>query len=234
MDVIALGKATKVLKQAKDLDENIIAAEAESHFQTVDARLDWLEGQAGKLQITKTIDVNLENGTFNNTELNNGAIKLKKIKEVQGISSYVFSGSYESPVVDLGEFWYETTLMDIKKQIAENDTLIDIYIASSSDGKTFTPYQVFNPNRLQQSQFIKFKFELSATPIPGEVNTYSFNQSNDNKVTLNEFVTINGSLQLTQDYSYVTEDVAEVEGGKVVKATIPRQLFTKMKSVEVK
>ncbi|PVC75081.1 hypothetical protein C2I27_04130 [Priestia megaterium] len=149
-------------------------------------------------------------------------------------NEYSSKGTYESPVIDLGEFWHETTLMDIKKQLPSADTHLDIYIASSSDGKTFSSYQVFDPNQLPQNQFIKFKFELSATPIPGEVNTYSFNQSDDNKVTLNEFVTTNGSLQLTQDYSYVTEDVGEVEDGKVIKATIPRHLFTKMKSVEVK
>lgn len=233
MDVIALGKATKVLKQAKDLDQEVIAPEAESHFQTVDARLDWLEGQASKLKITRTLDVNLEDGTFNNTELSNGAVRLKKIKEVQGISSYAFSGNYETPVIDLGEFWHETTLIDIKKQISDIDTLIDVYIASSTDGKTFTTYQAFTPNQLPQNQYIKFKFELSATPIPGEVNTYSYNQSDDNKVTLNESVTANGSLQLTQNYSYVTEDVLEVEDGKIIKATIPRHLFTNMKSVEV-
>lgn len=382
MDVIALGKATKVLKEAKDLDEKLIAPEAESHFQTVDARLDWLEGQASKLQITRTLDVDLSKGIFQNTELNNGIIKLKKIKEVIGQSAedkakgaqvisattdynrgtlninsvfdgdystyastsadsnisqvqfklakaikpyqckitqdgssnkisgsimvygydestgswdklapirqsfssyslqtlifdistdkyydtfrydsgsssskspytsirlneielfgieqvitYASSGTYESPIIDLGAFWYETTLIDIKEQLPSADTHLDIYIASSLDGETFSSYQVFAPNQLPQNQFIKFKFELSATPIPGEVNTYSFNQSDDNKVTLNEFVTTNGSLQLTQNYSYVTEDVAEVEGGKVIKTTIPRHLFTKMKSVEVK
>jgi hypothetical protein len=79
MDIISLGKANQVLNKIKELDENIIAKLAESRFPTVDARLDWLEGQASKIKASNSKQVDLAQGTFTNTEVANGKLQLKII-----------------------------------------------------------------------------------------------------------------------------------------------------------
>jgi hypothetical protein len=84
MDVISLSKANKTLNKIKQLDESVVAPLAEDRFPTVDARLDWLEGQASKVKAENSKQLDLSQGVFNNTELVNGKITLKKISENPG------------------------------------------------------------------------------------------------------------------------------------------------------
>ncbi|OXB94742.1 hypothetical protein [Parageobacillus galactosidasius] len=78
MDVISLSKANKTLNKIKQLDESVVAPLAEDRFPTVDARLDWLEGQADKIRVENTIQIDLSLGVFNNVELNSdGSLRLK-------------------------------------------------------------------------------------------------------------------------------------------------------------
>ena len=78
MDILSLSKANKTLKQIKQLDESVVAPLAEDRFPTVDARLDWLEGQTEKIHVENTIQIDLSLGIFNNVELNPyGSLRLK-------------------------------------------------------------------------------------------------------------------------------------------------------------
>lgn len=79
MDIISYGKAGKALRDVKKLDEQVVAPLAESRFPTVDARLDWLEGQADKIKVENSLQVDLSKGTFTDTEFIDGKIKLTSI-----------------------------------------------------------------------------------------------------------------------------------------------------------
>lgn len=87
MDIISYGKAGKALRDVKKLDEQVVAPLAESRFPTVDARLDWLEGQADKIKVENSLQVDLSKGTFTDTEFVNGKIQLKKVGEMLTQSS---------------------------------------------------------------------------------------------------------------------------------------------------
>lgn len=229
MDILSLGKASKALKQIKNLDEEIVGKKAESHFITVDERLDWIEAQAGKLHSDRTLQVDLSKGTFKDTELVDGNIQLKS----SGLSAltYLPSGTYESPVIDLGEGWHKTKIIDVVKQINTGTTDCVTDICTSTDGITFSPYESLAN---QQARYVKIRATLSANPLPTEVNTYEFNQPAGNKVALNEYVLADGDLRLKTDYSYTSEDVFNESDGKIIKTRIPASLFNKINTLEVK
>lgn len=107
MDVISLSKASKALRDIEKLDNQTVAPGAESHFVNVDARIDWLESQAAVSKANRLIDIILSQGTFDKTEYVNGKIQLVKLSD----ASYLLSGTWESPVIDLSEGWIETELI---------------------------------------------------------------------------------------------------------------------------
>lgn len=107
MDVISLSKASKALRDIQKLDKQTVAPGAESHFLNVDARIDWMESQAAVSKMTRLIDIILSQGTFDKTEYADGKIQLAKLLD----SSYMLSGTWESPVIDLSEGWMKTNLI---------------------------------------------------------------------------------------------------------------------------
>jgi len=139
MDVISLGKATQALNKIKDLDNNIVAPLAESRFPTVDARLDWLEGQAAKIKAQNSKQLDLTKGFFTNTEYVNGKIQLKST----GVNQYVSSGVWESSIIDLGEGWKETKLVDIVKQFHLGEDITPPMTSNTSP----SPYNVTASSR---------------------------------------------------------------------------------------
>jgi hypothetical protein len=94
MDVISLSKANKTLNKIKQLDESVVAPLAEDRFTTVDARLDWLEGQASKIKVENSKQLDLSQGVFNNTELINEKVQLKCLGEAYlGYTENLIDGS---------------------------------------------------------------------------------------------------------------------------------------------
>lgn len=79
MDAISLGKATQALNKIQDLDRNVVAPLAESRFPTVDARLDWLEGQASRIKVAGSKQVDLTIGTLTDVMPANGSLILKQV-----------------------------------------------------------------------------------------------------------------------------------------------------------
>jgi hypothetical protein len=113
MDIISLGKASKVLRQIKEVDEDIVAKKAESRFVNVDARLDWIEQQASNIMAQNSLEVDLTQKVFNDVQLKNGSIELKELAP----GAYVGSGTWESDVVDLGEGWQSTQSISLNKTV---------------------------------------------------------------------------------------------------------------------
>jgi len=376
MDILSLSKANKTLKQIKQLDESVVAPLAEDRFPTVDARLDWLEGQATKIKAENSKQLDLSQGIFTNTEPVNGKIQLRKIGttktvsntnillnnlnktftlshspsavsilynmrifdgdesspgdtsigssfplwvqidlkdpqnikkmrfllngygkpkewsvlasedginfdqlyytnnetkvdiwvEVQNVKpykyirldfqsiragnritmneiefynevatdSYAAQGTWESPIIDLGEGWKETKLVDIVKQIHAEITNVSFEIATSTDGISFTSYTTLDPNNPPQARYIKIRATLSAQAQPGEVKTLDFNQSSpENMMTLNEYTEANGKLQLKNTYTYNMIDEGVLETGKQFSFTINRANFKSIESIGV-
>lgn len=110
MDIVSLGKANKALKEMQDLDQNVIGRKAESRFNSIDARLDWLEQQAAKLKVKSSWEVDLSKGVFDDTTFIDERFQLKPVND----DSYVSEGVWESEVVDLGEGWLKTTEIQVK------------------------------------------------------------------------------------------------------------------------
>lgn len=385
MDVISLSKANKTLNKIKQLDESVVAPLAEDRFPTVDARLDWLEGQAAKIKAENSKQIDLSQGTFINTELVNGKIQLKQIGvtntgvqpampfmtsnnspspyvitasssdngidlpyrafdgndstiwksgnnygggwlqvdlgvpkkiieyDLQGVSYYpvdwkiegsntglfsgeqvivdvrtgqntsikqtytisnsgeyryyrltviktfnaasaydrlriatwnlkesgivpiyVAQGTWESPIVDLGEGWKETKLIDIVKQIHIGTTDVSFEIATSTDGISFTSYTPLDLNNLPQGRYIKLRATLSAQAQSEEVKTLDFNQSSpENIMNLNEYVEANGRLRLKNTYIYNMTDDGALGAGKQFSITINKANFKSIESIGV-
>lgn len=224
MDVLSLGKANQVLRKIKDLNDTVLAPLAESRFPTVDARLDWLEGQANQLKVQRISQVDLSKGTFDNTELVNGKIQLKMIQTGQ----YAVSGTYETPILDLGEDWFETKLVDIVKQIHTGSTDCVLKIASSTDGITFASYVSFDPLVLVQARYIKIQASLSATP-PAPIYTnvmIAVSNGSSSGITSSITTTFGDAIQFSKDiqlsaiyafmYNGTTYKPAIYESGKTV------------------
>lgn len=351
MDVISISKAKRALEQIKDLDQNVVAPKAEGRFATVDARLDWLEGQASKLISENSYQVDLSSGIFNNVELVDKNIQLKhsgiittnesrifsnkisgQIKgtfqrqhnlefneilnadnsyitfkfvnssstvptfyvSVNGITVgswtapslggsytntvklpsslegqkdlivrmwntrnyaagyeyeldlmvytnkdyYVSNGSWISPIIDLGEEWNHTKIIDIVKQINMETTGCIIEISFSQDGKTFSEYMIFDPNSIPQARYLRFRAELIAETINIEDGfvRFNFNQFNPhNIIALNEFVEANGQLKLKNNIAYtMSQDNTWNNEGLLFRRMVDKRQFKFINSISVK
>jgi hypothetical protein len=391
MDVVSLSKASKALRNIQNLNDQVVAPLAESRFPTVDARLDWLEGQAGKILAENSKQLDLSQGTFTNTELVNGKIQLKlvgligsgytgniipkmtsnttpegvvlyhyqanidtwaafrafnqvtnasgmeswgtyngpyvnigyigykftnkkaivaysikgntpnrlpktwtfeglddsnvwhvldtrnnitdwvaatkktfefsnttiyiayrinytainggttecNIDEIEMMESaiqntYVSQGTYESPIIDLGEGWNKTGAVDIQKFINTGTTNSIMEIAISTDGSTFSEYALLDPAAPPQGRYVKIRATLSATPLANPSTTTQYDQSPETKVTLNEYSEATGDLKLKNNFTYEMEQVSQDTDGQVIRATIPKSQFSVIQKVEVK
>jgi len=384
MDILSLSKASQVLRQIKGLDNNTVAPLAEDRFPTVDARLDWLEGQAAKVKVANSKQLDLSQGAFTNTELVNGKIQLKnlgstiqkgtinhalgatgivattmnastlgagnpvnnlnnifdgnpstyasssasnsnmikslvftisqkvnpyliKITEdgtskatMNGIqfygynsvtsswdlltpvaqnftigsfetlsfnvstnqlydqykmvttgtsnnsgseirineieiyamegSQYVTSGTWESPVIDNGDGWLDTTAIDIIKNSTATGTNVKLEICSSTDGTTFTGYVLFDPANVPQTRYVKIRATLLAPEGVATSKTLNFNQGDtQNTMTLNSNVLADGSLHLQTNYSLPVKDEGVCGSGEMYSVTLDK---TQFKSIE--
>jgi hypothetical protein len=228
MDVISLGKASQALNKTKDLDINVVAPKAEGRFPTVDARLDWLEAQAGKIKATSSKQLDLTIGTFTNTEVAGGKIQLKAF----GTNAYATSGTWESPIIDLGEGWINTSLVDVVKQIATPTTDISLEVASSQDGMSFTNYESLDPTTPPQARYVKIRASLSAQAGPGEATNLDFNnQDPQNTFTLDDKLVADGQLKFKTRYTSAMTNEGAVGTGTVLSAVIDKTQFKSIKKV---
>ena len=156
------------------------------------------------------------------------------INKLTDIPSYISQGTWESPIIDLGEGWIETTGSEILETLPTTDTLITYEIAYSEDGNTFSAYETFNSENLPQTRYIKIKATLVSNNATQNIKTLNFDQSNaENTFILNEFTQANSQLELKNNYSY-TDDTPTTEGaGKIYDFTIDRTQFKSINSISV-
>lgn len=233
MDIVSLSKAIKVLKQIDDLNKNVIGEGARDRFETVDHRLDWIEGQAEKAKIERDLEIDLSQGEFHNVELIDKKIRLQSLSS-PATKSYSPRGIWVSPILDLGYDWSKTNAITILKEELEN-TSIAIEISSSDDGMHFTEFQPIDEIETPQARYIKLRVILEATPdIGGEIKEFNYDQSSEeNTIILNEFVEAKGLLRLKTLYENNQDIANPVGNGIVFEHPIDKSDFKKIERIEV-
>lgn len=230
MDALSMGKAGAALNKIKELDQTIVAPLAESRFPTVDARLDWLEAQATKAKATSSKQLDLSQGTFTNTEFVNGKLKLKLV----GVNLYTSSGTWESPIIDLGDGRIKTQVIDVIKNIVASGVTLTLSISSSIDGITFADYSGLDPANPPNARYIKIKAILTSTPIVPAPISLDFNQSNEqNTFALGLYAEAEGILKPKTNYSSVMVNEGAVGSGILFSATLDKAAFKSIEKVTV-
>lgn len=230
MDVISLGKASKALRAIQSLNDTVVAPLAEGRFSTVDARLDWIEGQASKMKVETSQLVDLSKGTFIGTELIDGKIQLKAI----AVGMYPLSGTWESEIIDCGYDWVQMKTIDIVKNISATGVDVLIEVCSSSDKTTFTSYASLNASEPPQNRYIKVRATLSAPAMATEAISLDFNQLNSqNTFSLGSQTTADGQLRLKTSYSYIMQNEGALGVGTLFSQTIDRGNFKTIEKVSV-
>lgn len=79
MDIVSYAKASNAINKIKQTKKEL-GPNVKKDFSSLDERLDYLEGQLEGRYIETDMQVILEAGVFNNTEIADGVLKLKKIK----------------------------------------------------------------------------------------------------------------------------------------------------------
>lgn len=79
MDIVSYAKASNAINKIKQTKKEL-GPNVKKDFSSLDERLDYLEGQLEGRYIETDIQAILEAGVFNNTEIVDGVLKLKKIK----------------------------------------------------------------------------------------------------------------------------------------------------------
>lgn len=145
MDVISLGKAMNTLRDIKELNDDILGENAERHFKTVDHRLDWIEGQADKLLVQGSNQVDLSQGVLDNTELTNGKVKLKKIRET-GI------GYMQNVIPKM------TSNISPSGVVSASSEYSSYYAWRAFDGDTTTHLNAWEPNHTDSPAWLQYDF----------------------------------------------------------------------------
>lgn len=235
MDVISLGKANQALYKIKDLDEKIIAPFAESRFPTVDARLDWLEGQAIQIKATNSKQLDLTQGITIGTEVVDGKVQLKMVSSSGAIvHQYSTSGTWESPVIDLGDGWIKTNIVEVVKNITAPDTGLTLEVATSNNSMSFPAFTELNPAAIPDNRYIKFKATLTAVSKEAPEAELDFNQSSQqNTIALGDYTEADGLLQMKTRYSTIMIDQNAPGEGTIKTALIPKSSFKAINKIEV-
>lgn len=227
MDIISLGKANSILKKIKEIDEVILTKDAEGRFLTVKERLDWLELQSASLVAPVARIIDLTKGVLDGVEVVAGKLKLKQV----GVGRFMKKGTFESPVIDLGDGFKALKQYTIATSITAGKTTVTKEVATSDDGVTFSAYA---PIDKQAARFIKFRLTLEATPLPVELNAYEFNQSAGNMLTLNPYTEATGDAKLKRVYDYPSVDGEVLADAKYISTPVSVSPFQVITKVEVR
>ena len=155
---------------------------------------------------------------------------------------YFSTGTYESPVLDLGDNF---------KNIVKIDQIIDIpsvttgqtaasvklYTSTSSDNVTFSDWQPANPDGTivsPSARYIKVKAELVGGGEVQEKTIYDFTSTETSNFETNDKVVFDGSLKLKTTYTdNMTVDDSFTDTGTLLRKTIDKTQFKAIEKIEV-
>lgn len=227
MDIIAIGKANAVLKKIKEIDEVILTKDANGKFATVKERLDFLELQSQSLVAPIIQIVDLTKGVLDGLEVVAGKLKLKQIS----VGRFLKKGTFETPVIDLGDGFKALTKYTIVSSVTAGKTTALTEVATSTDGITFSAYAVVDK---QAARYVKFRITLEATPLATETNIYEFSQAAGNLLTLGSYVEATGDAKLKKVHEYASVDGTIGAEAKYISTLVSVAPFQAITKVEVR
>lgn len=177
-----------------------------------------------------------------NISQNNGSTYYVAIGELELIedkasSIYSPSGSYESPVMDLGDNFKELYKVEEAFTVPEG-TGKKVLVASSRDGLTFSEYLPLNSDgtiATPSGRYVKIRVELTAGSSTKETLVHDFTAEERSAFQENEHVVFDAAAKLKINYEYSMElDTKFVQVGTLFKKTINKSLFKSVEEIEVK
>lgn len=179
------------------------------------------------------VSVPLTGGTYNNTEIVNGKLQLTVVDSV----SYNKTGSYESPVIDLGDNFKE--LYKVEEVFdAPAGTGKQVLVSSSADGLSFSEYLPLNSDgtiATPSGRYVKIRVELTAGGSTKETLVHDFTAEERSAFQDNEHVVFDGAAKMKTDYQLPMEaDASYAEAGTLLKTTLNKSVFRTFEKVEVK
>jgi hypothetical protein len=178
---------------------------------------------------------------------NNGDINFVQIGEMELMESkaqnlYSPTGTYESPVLDLGDNFKDIVkidqIIDIPSVTAgQTAASVKLYTSTSSDNITFSDWQPVNPDGTITSpsaRYIKVKVELIGGGEIQEKTIYDFASAESANFQNNDKVIFNDSLKLkTQYIDTMTVDTSFTDTGTLLRKSIEKASFKAIEKVEV-
>jgi hypothetical protein len=195
--------------------------------------------------ITNAIDMNPSSSyrywrVMANTNLTN--LSKWVVREIQMMESaiqnlYSPSGSYESPVLDIGTNF--KTLQKINQVVTiPASTDITISTDTSADGITFSEYLPVNTDNTIASpsaRYIKVKVDLAGGALVTPRIPMDFVAAEASNFPVNDKVIFDGSLHMKTAYSYsMNPDASFIEAGTLLRKSIDKTSYRSIEKVEVK
>lgn len=212
MDIISLSKANRVMKQKAAYQKNEVGQGVESHYASLDARLDYLEGTGSVPNLTEVINILQQDAVMINVEFVGNDLKLKHIDLDHETykKDYEKEGIYEK-IFDLTSSYVTTELVAIAKAAAANQSAIVEY-AESDNGVTYSGFSEL----LTTTQFKRF-VHLRIKLVNNAVVTISYNYA----ALLEEAQRVKNNLLLTQSDYTMKKEIPWTEEGTLLNHKIP-------------
>mgnify|MGYP006976766278 CR=1 FL=1 len=170
-----------------------------------------------------SISLNNELGYKTNIEIKNGKLILNSLYDNGEVTIYSEEGSIEFPSIDLGQFYLNTSSLNIDVSIP-NDSVFDLYVASSNNNIDFSDYELVNLNSIDlnliNKRFLKFKVNFKGKLKDINITRNKFSESEKSEFILDERIIFNNKISLKTSYNEEMEEIITLNEGKIFKKTI--------------
>jgi hypothetical protein len=193
--------------------------------------------QTAKIKDTDSKSVDLTAGVMTNTEFANGKIQLK-VTSPQGATptTYSPSGSYESPVLDLGDNYKSFVNLNQIINVPTGTSLV-FSTSTSTDGVNFSAYQSVNSDGTIASpagRYIKVKVDLTGGVTTQNRTLNDFATSESSQFQGDSQIVFDGSLHLKTSYSDpMAVDTSFTDTGILLRKTIDKSSYKTIEKVSV-
>ncbi|CUB50874.1 hypothetical protein BN2127_JRS10_00391 [Bacillus subtilis] len=128
-----------------------------------------------------------------------------------------------------------TPIKKLGSSYNDNLAYTRIEVSASDDGITFGSYAFFNPSRLPQKRFLKFRVIIDGGTQMGEKKVFEFDQANpETKLALNEFVSsINTNVQVNTVYKIDGIKNDNYTDGALFEVPVDRTKYKSITKIEV-
>ena len=199
--------------------------------------------QAFNEKLTGESPVDLVNGIYTNTVNNKGKIELSVTSPSEATQiTYSPTGTYESPVLDLGDNFKDIIKIDQVINIPSVTTgqtaaSVKLYTSTSSDNVTFSDWQPVNSDGTITSpsaRYIKVKVELTGGAKILKKLIYDFASTEASNFEANDKVIFDGNLKLkTIHTDNMISDSSFIEEGTLLRKTIDKNIFKTIEKIDI-